>query len=142
MSIQANTRIFKGATLKVDDLALSYITCSVAKNANFQGTVSKKIDETNAASSIHEYVIDIPDPGTADFEITFDPDDAFQQEMATMQDNGETRTFKYSITEGTKKVCTFSAWVMKCDGIDAPSRDSIKTSLTLKVVSAKVWAAT
>ncbi len=141
MSTQANTRIFKGSILKVDDLAASTIdTGEMIRTSGF-GAPSSEIPASTAASEIDEFRLGLPDQGDATFEFFLDMDDEFQQEMETMRDNQETRTFKIQLPEGTKDVATFSAFVI--DGsITGAYNDLYKYTLVLCVTSAVVWATT
>ncbi len=94
MSVQANTRLFKGSILKVDDLAMSTIdTGEMIKVSGF-GAPASEINTSTAASSIDEFRLGLPDQGDATFEFNLDMDDDFQDEMETMRDAQETRTFK------------------------------------------------
>ncbi len=141
MSTQANTRIFKGSVLKVDDLAMSYITTGEMISTSGFGAPASEIPISTAASVIDEFRLGLPDQGDATFEFNLDMDDAFQDEMETMRDNQETRTFKLAMVEGTKKVATFSAFVIDAD-VKAAFNDVAKMTLVLGISSAVVWAAT
>lgn len=142
MSATANTRLFKGSVLKVDDLAASTIdTGELTKVTGLGGAPAGEIPVSTAASTIDETRLGLPEPGDVTFDFFLDMDDNFQQEMETMRDAQETRTFKLVLPEGTKKVATFSASVI--DSSITGSYNSVYTmSLVLSVTSAVVWAAT
>ncbi len=141
MSIQANTRLFTGSVLKVDDLSMSFVTTGeITKTSGF-GAPSAEINASTAASSIDEFRLGLPDFGDATFEFFLNMDDGFQAEMEDMRDSQETRTFKLVLPEGTKDTGTFSAYVI--DGsITGAYNDLYKYTLVLGMTSAIVWAAT
>lgn len=141
MSIQANTRILKGSILKVDDLAAGWISTAEMISTSGFGAPATEIPISTAASLIDDFRLGLQDQGDATFEFFLDMDDAFQQEMETMRDDQETRTFKLTMPEGTKKVATFSAFVIDAT-ISAPFNDVVKMTLVLGITSAVVWAAT
>ncbi len=141
MSIQANTRIFKDSILKVDDLSSGWVqTLEMISTSGF-GAPATEIPISTAASDIDEFRLGLQDQGDATFEFHLDMDDAFQQEIETMRDDQETRTFKLVMAEGTKKVATFSAFVIDAT-IKAAFNDVVKMTLVLGITSAVVWAAT
>lgn len=139
MSDQANTRIFKGSILKVDDLAMSYIETGEMISTSGFGSPATQIPTSTAASEIDEFELGLPDQGDATFNFFLNMDDDFQQEMETMRDNQETRTFKLQIPEGTKDTATFSAFVVDAN-VTAAYNDVCKMTLVLCITSAVVWA--
>jgi len=141
MSTQANTRLFKGSILKVDDLAMSYVTTGEMISTSGFGAPASEIACSSAASEIDEFRLGLPDSGDATFEFYLNTDDAFQQEMEDMRDNQETRTFKLQMPEGTKDVLTFSASVLD-GGIKGTFNGVYMYTLVLCITSAVVAAAT
>lgn len=141
MSTAANTRLTRGIILKVDDLAMGYETTSALKTINGFSAESDFISTTNAASTIaDEGRVALPKAGMCDFTWNLNLDDAFYQEMKTMSLNGETRTFKYVLPEGTKNTATFTAWVMDIS-FDGTSHSTIFTAtLVLRLTSIPTWA--
>lgn len=140
MSDQANTRLFAGSILKVDDLNSGWIICGEIRSASGFGAPSTEIDITTAASDIEdESRLGLPDGGEANISLFLDMDDDFQQEIETMRDNRETRTFKLVLPEGTKDTATFSAFVI--DGnITGQINNVLEFSLVLGLSSTLVWA--
>lgn len=141
MSTQANTRLFKGSILKVDDLAAGYVETGEMISASGFGSPSTIIDITTAASTIEESFIGLPDQGDATFNFNLEMDDNFQIEMEEMRDAQQTRTFKLVLPEGTLDTATFSAFVVD-SSISAAKNDVYKMTLVLCITSAIVWAAT
>lgn len=141
MSTQANTRIFKGSILKVDDLSSGYISTGEMISTSGFGSPASEIPISTASSVIDEFRLGLPDQGDATFEFFLDMDDNFQQEMETMRDDQETRTFKLTMAEGTNKVATFSAFVIDAN-VQAAFNSVAKMTLVLGITSAVVWAAT
>lgn len=139
MSDQANTRLFKGSVLKVDDLSMGYIETGEMTRVSGFGAPASQIATSTAASEIDEFRLGLPDQGDATFEFFLDMDDEFQQEMETMRDGQETRTFKLTMPEGTKNVGTFSAFVIDAN-VTGAHNDVYKMTLVLCVTSAVVWA--
>ncbi len=135
MSTQANTRLFKGSVLKVDDLAMGYVSTGLMVSTSGFGSASTIIDVTTAASSIDESLIGLPDQGDATFEFFLDMNDGFQQEMEEMRDAQQTRTFILTLPEGTKNTLTFSASVIDTS-ITATTNDVYKMTLVLCITSA------
>lgn len=141
MSDQADTRLFKGSILKVDDLASGWVETGEMTRTSGFGAPATEIPVSTAASTIDEFRLGLPDQGEATFEFFLDMDDDFQIEMETMRDNQETRTFKLVMPEGTKDTGTFSAFVV--DAHIQGSHNGVYTmTLVLCVVSAVVWATT
>ncbi len=141
MSIQANTRIFKGSILKVDDLAMSYITTGEVIETSGFGNPATEMNCSTAASDIDEFRLGLPDYGDATFKFYLNMDDAFQQEMEEMRDARQTRTFKLQLPEGIKDVGTFLAFVV--DGsVTGAFNGLYEYTLVLGLSSNTVWAAT
>lgn len=140
MSTQANTRIFKGSTLKVDDLSSGWISTGAMISTSGFGAPATEIPTSSAASTIDEFRLGLPDQGDATFEFFLDMDDSFQQEMETMRDDQETREFKLVMPEGTKTTATFDAFVIDAN-VTAAFNDVAKMTLVLGITSAVVWAA-
>lgn len=138
MSEQANTRIFKGSTLSVDDLAEGLISTGEIISTSGFGSPAIEIPVSTAASEIDEFRLGLPDQGDATFEFNLDMDDAFQDEMETMRDDQETREFKLTMPEGTKKVATFDAFVIDTN-VTSAFNDVAKMTLVLGISSAIVW---
>lgn len=141
MSTQANTRIFKGSILKVDDLAASYIETGEMTKVSGFGAPASQIPASTAASDIEEFRLGKPDQGDATFDFFLDMDDEFQQEMEVMRDAQQTRTFKLVLPEGTKDTATFSAFVVDST-VTGADNTLYKMNLVLCITSAVVWAAT
>lgn len=140
MSTQANTRLFKGSILNVDDLALGWVSTGKMTKVSGFGAPATEIPVATAASTLDEVRLGIPDQGDATFEFFLNLDDAFQQEMNTMRTNQETRTFTLVLPEGTKTTGTFSAFVLDNYNVTGAYNSVFKMNLVLCVVSEVVWA--
>lgn len=146
MTAAADTRIFAGSTLKVDDLAASYISTGelISMPMSF-GAIKSKINLGTAAETFNKVDLGIPDYGDATFEFFLDMDDNFQKEMVEMYNStdvaSQIREFVLTLPEGTKTECTFEAFVIDCTTIANPFDDYAKTTLTLCIQSRPTWAA-
>lgn len=140
MSVQANTRIWKGSILAVS--AGLGDTASTGEMMTLSGlsAAAIQIAVSTAASIIDEFVLGLPDSGTVDMDFLLDMDDDFEVQMELMRDNQETRTFTLTMAEGTLNTFTFDAYVI--DGaVTAAANDVYKMKLSLGVSGAVVITA-
>lgn len=145
MTTASNTRIFKGSTLKVDDLSSGWIeTGELISMPQSFGASKAKLDIATAADDYKAVDLGIPDYGDAQFEFFLDMDDEFQAEMWEMYNSSDItsqiRTFKLTVPEGTNTVLTFTAFVVEQPST-YPLNDYVKMTLTLCVQSRPTWGA-
>lgn len=140
MSNQADTRLFAGSILQVDDLSSGWIETGEIRTATGFGAPSTENDVTTAASEIEdESRLGLPDQGDATITMFLNMDDEFQQAMETMRNGGETRTFRLLLPEGTLNCNTFDAFVL--DGqITGQSNNVYEYTLVISIVSQQVWS--
>ena len=139
MSNPDNVRKLAGASLKVDDLASSFVTQSGLITISFTGGSPIMSDTTDSASTIaDEKDVQLVDPGTATVEIFGDLDNLFYQELIDMAEAQEIRTFVFTLATGTKTECTFDAFVTNIP-ISASLGDKYKHTITLECTSFLVW---
>lgn len=135
MSVQANTRIFKGSTLAV--AAGLGSTASTGEMVSISGlsAAATEINISTAASDVDEFILGLPDSGEATFNFLLDMDNAFQAEMEIMRDNQETRAFTLTLAEGTINTLIFSGFVIDAN-ITGAVNDVYKMTLVLGISSA------
>lgn len=135
MSTAANTRVFKGAVLRVADGLGGWVDNSNVMSApQIFGASSSKNSVTTAGDTLVVYHIGLPDPGTAQFEYLFDMDDDFQERIEVLADSGETVQFKYVMAEGTNDTVTYSGFVLDTPHV-GEYNDKWKASLTIQLTT-------
>jgi hypothetical protein len=143
MSIQANTRLFDDSVLKVEDGLGGWIEAPEAESASGFGTPSKEIPTVSAASTMgDESRPGLPDGGEGTYIFFSNWDSDFQQQMSRLYKGdlkGDEVEFKIQLSEGTKDVGTFTAWV-KNMGFTAEKDDVYKFTLKLRLTSRVDWA--
>lgn len=134
MTIQANTRIWKGAVLSVRNAGdTAWVDFANCIDYSMPSAAAAKIDASTAGSETDQFRLGIPSKGQATFNVFDNMDSEFLDALNDMQDNGETRRFKLVITEGQKTTRIFDAYVVD-QPITGAYNNLWKLALTLKVV--------
>lgn len=138
MANQADTRIWRGATLSVRDAVTGSDTAWVdfanCIDYSMPGVAANKISASTAGSEVDQFRYDIIDLGQGTFNVFDYMDSPFLAAMDTMQNDGETRKFKLVLPEGDRNTRVFDAYVIE-QPISGQYRNLWKLTLTVRLVT-------
>jgi hypothetical protein len=131
----------QNATLAISDMGTAPTFAPIAFTYSITQTDpgANEIEVSHLTSTEKEFLSGLPDPGSWDIGMWYDPDQATHDTLRALRSSGDPNDFRLTFTDATPSTWTFSATV-RAFAIRLATDAAIDSTVTLRASGAIVEA--